>query len=139
MTTDIPAATSFTGEAMISCSCDYDPPDFHCATIRKARKPHRCEECGTQIKPGERYEHVAGANDGSIWTAKTCNECWELRQFVKINIPCFCWMYGNMIEDAEICISEAVSYAPDETHGLMFGFLRRLHPIKRRARQRIAA
>ena len=42
------------------CVCDYDPQIFCWSKVRKARKPHRCYECGGPIRSGERYEYAAG-------------------------------------------------------------------------------
>jgi len=47
----------------ISCNCSAEVDDyaeFQNITIRTARKEHECCECGETIKPGQRYEYVAG-------------------------------------------------------------------------------
>lgn len=119
----------------MDCYCDYDPPEFASRAVRAARKPHRCEECGGPIQPGERYESVAGKWDGIFTEFKTCERCFDIRQWVQNNVPCFCWAYGNMIEDAGTAIVDAVSRAPAETVGLRFGFLRRKIIRDRRNRQ----
>lgn len=111
---------------MISCVCDYDPADFYNATIRTARKLHACFECGGQILPGDKYEHVTGKWEGRLDTFRTCERCHDIRQWVENNVPCVCWAHGNMIEDAEAAIDEACSRAPAETVGLRFGFRRRI-------------
>jgi len=111
----------------IDCFCDFDPPDFYCAEIRTARKQHRCDECPSQIMPGEKYEHVTGKwpDSGGVSTFKTCERCRDLRTWVKNNVPCFCWCHGNMIEDAQETIDDAAWRGKEETVGLRFGFLRR--------------
>ncbi len=112
---------------MTSCFCDYDPADFYVATIRTARKPHQCFECGAGILPGDKYEHVSGKWDGDrIATFITCERCRDIRQWVTNNVPCVCWAHGNMIEDAEAAIDDACSRAPADTVGLRFGFRRRI-------------
>jgi hypothetical protein len=118
---------------MMHCYCDYDYdyPEFSRTTKPRARRPHRCVECGTTIQPGEQYERVAGVWEGEFSTFCICERCHDLRQWVKNNVPCFCWAYGNMIEDARECIEDAVYRAPEETRGLAFGFGRRLVAIKR--------
>lgn len=61
-----------------SCSCDFNgdcPPEVYNKTFRKARKEHRCTECGDWIKKGERYEHVAACYEGSWNEYKTCLPC----------------------------------------------------------------
>ena len=54
------------------CSCDYDPADVYRSSTPRARKPHRCGECGGPIEPGEKYEYVFGVWDGWIGVFKTC-------------------------------------------------------------------
>lgn len=117
------------------CSCDYDPASVYTATRPKARKSHKCEECGGPIKPGETYERVFGVWDGYASTFKTCERCFDLRQWVKNNVPCFCWAHGNMLDDADEAVAEARWRARDETVGLRFGFLRRREMIRRHNRE----
>lgn len=107
------------------CACDYDAPAFYSKQQRKARKSHRCEECAGHIHPGERYEYVSGKWDVHIGSFITCQHCHDIRQWVKNNVPCFCWAHGNLREDAENAVEEARSRAPQETIGLRFGLLRR--------------
>lgn len=116
----------------LDCWCDYDPAEFYSAEIRKARKAHRCEECCGEIRPGEPYEYVAGKWDGWVTTFKTCERCLDIRQWVKNNVPCFCWAHGNMLDDAREAVYAAADRAPAETIGLRFGFLRRKALAERR-------
>lgn len=110
----------------IDCYCDFEPADFHREQIRTARKAHRCYECSGLIAPGEKYEHVTGKWDGGpIDTFKTCERCYDLRTWVKNNVPCFCWYHGSMKDDAEETINDAAWRAKGEAVGLRFGFLRR--------------
>ncbi|AWI90240.1 hypothetical protein C0214_19455 [Methylobacterium sp. DM1] len=109
-----------------ACYCDYDAPEFYRVEIRKARKSFRCEECGGPIKPGEKYEFVAGSWDHYVSQFRTCERCHDIRVWVKNNVPCFCWAHGNMVDDAREAVSEAAWRAPEETKGLRFGFARRL-------------
>lgn len=115
---------------MIGCYCDYDPPEFLSVKIRKSRRTYKCKECCGEIRPGDRYEYVFGKWAGAVDAFCVCEHCHDLRQWVKNNVPCFCWSYGNMEEDAKEAVYEAFNGAPRETAGLRFGFLRRL--IKRR-------
>ncbi len=61
------------------CSCDMDDGyswDFRQSYSRKARKPHKCHECDSIIRPGERYVHNAGKWDhGDITTWSDCSAC----------------------------------------------------------------
>lgn len=56
------------------------------ATMRRARKPHRCGECARTIVKGERYEHFSGLDDDSdAWyTAKTCQHCLAARRWLLV-------------------------------------------------------
>jgi hypothetical protein len=102
---------------MIACYCDFDPPSVCRQETRYARKTHRCCECGRAIKPGERYEHVWGIWDGRPDTFKTCHICVSLREYVAAHVPCFCWNYENMREEALETLREYADQAP----GLFFG------------------
>jgi hypothetical protein len=108
------------------CSCDYDPPEFYQATRPKARKAFQCYECSGAILPGERYERVVGKWSGYFDFYLTCERCHDIRQWVQNNVPCFCWAHGNLNEDARHAVEEASYRAPEETKGLIFGFMRRL-------------
>lgn len=122
----------------LDCYCSYSAPTLHRCTLQKARKEHMCEECGGTIIATEAYENVFGIWEGYAYAAKTCQRCVDLRQWVKNNVPCFCWAYGNMVENAKETIEEARFRAPEETVGLYFGFLRRFVGIKRFNKQRLA-
>ena len=58
---------------------DYECPEFHRATIVKARKEHICCECGEIINPGQKYEYVVGKYDGAIFQCHTCIVCMRIR------------------------------------------------------------
>lgn len=113
------------------CYCDYDPPSVFSSKTVKARKPHRCDECPRIIKPGESYLYTFGVWDGYASSWNTCADCTEIQRWVSINIPCFCWSYGNMLNDAKEAIEEAYHRAGDEVRGVMFGFLRKLIKARR--------
>jgi len=103
---------------MTACHCDYDPAEFYHKELRKARKPHRCDECGRAIMSGERYEHVRAKWDGYVSTLRTCPRCLTLRAWVLAHVPCFCWSHQNMREDARETIDEYKHECP----GLWFGW-----------------
>lgn len=75
--------------------------------------------------PGETYERVFGVWEGNASRFRTCQKCVDLRQWVKNNVPCFCWAHGSMIDDAKEAIEAACERASEETRGLRFGFLRK--------------
>ena len=108
------------------CSCDYDPPSVYSATTPRAKKEYRCEECSGKIMPGERYENVFGVWEGYASTYRTCERCYDLRMWVKNNVPCLCIVHGNQEEENRNAIESATMRAPEETRGLWFGYLRRL-------------
>ena len=115
----------------MSCYCDYDPPQIHRSKTVRARKEYRCCECDKKIAAGERHEYVFAVSDGYTYQPRTCSHCVGIRRFVAINIPCFCWAHGNLIEDAKEAISEAYSRARDEVQGVAFGFGRLLVKARR--------
>lgn len=58
---------------------DDEPAAAFRQIMRTARKEHRCEECGSGIKVGARYEYTSGIWDGSPSDYKTCARCTLLR------------------------------------------------------------
>jgi len=114
---------------MTDCFCDYDSPEWWHSKIHCARKSHRCEECGATIKPGEQYEYVAGKWEGHLDEFKTCLRCLEIRRYVTDMVPCFCWVHGNLHNDAKDAISEYAHELP----GMAFGLGRRLIAARRHA------
>jgi hypothetical protein len=116
---------------MSTCSCDEDRPEFYAVKMRKARVSHKCCECRRPISPGETYEHVSGKWGGyTPETFRTCPRCLALRDWVEGNLPCVCWSHGSFISDARDAVDDAIDRTSDETHGLRFGFRRRLHSVR---------
>ncbi len=113
------------------CSCDYDAPTVFRSSIVRAKKEHRCDECSALIRVGEQYQYVFGVWDGYPSSQYVCEHCRDIRTFVKNNIPCFCWCYGSMLDDAKEAIQEAYIRAGDEVRGVAFGFGRLLVKAKR--------
>ena len=100
------------------CLCDFSPAEFQSARLSVARKAYQCEECTTGIAAGEEYQRVSGKWEGSFMTIRTCTRCLNIYIWVQRNIPCFCYSFGNMIEDARMTIDAAMHRAPAETEGL---------------------
>ena len=73
-----------------------EPFQFHSVETRKARKAHKCCECGLEIKPGARYEHVIGKYDGTFDIYDTCSLCVEIRDVFTCGN---CWYYGQLWEE----------------------------------------
>lgn len=46
---------------------------------RKARKEHKCSECGRTINPGESYYFESFCFDGEMQSHKTCQDCLSVR------------------------------------------------------------
>lgn len=66
-------------ESCLDGSYDAEALEVCTVLIRKARKKHRCGECGEIIHPGEKYEYVKGVSDGYWMEAKTCWSCKIMR------------------------------------------------------------
>lgn len=112
-----------------ACSCDGDPPEFIHIEQRKARKPHKCDECRATFVSGESYEHVRGKWEGYIYTFKICALCLELRQWALISVPCFCYDYQSLHENVRDMVSEVRRDVP---LGFVFEWGRRVIKIHRR-------
>jgi hypothetical protein len=91
--------------ACIYTSFDGDLPEFHSERILKARKPHRCIECGETIAPGERYQRDILKHDGAISSFKTCLACTEIREA----FCCEGWIYGQLWQDARDSLFEGLT------------------------------
>lgn len=70
---------------MTDCGvCIYSDADGTCdfadVSVRKARKFHRCSECGRRIEIGQRYEHYWGKYDGEVSAIDTCLLCAEIAE-----------------------------------------------------------
>lgn len=89
------------------CSGDDNPPEFYVETRPRARKPHRCVECGRRVPPGEVYVKTAGKWDGGFDVFVQHVACRELLQFVSDE---FCggesWSFGTLRD-------ELGEYGPD--------------------------
>lgn len=57
---------------------DGDAASVFNSHVLKARKAHRCYECGEIIRTGDRYERVSGKWDGKWDTYRFCLPCSEI-------------------------------------------------------------
>lgn len=73
--------------------CDYEGSFFY-ERLVVSRKQHECCECGLAITKGDAYWMARGADEGSIWVAKTCPTCYEIRSV----FVCGSWIYGRLWE-----------------------------------------
>lgn len=76
---------------------DGEPAAFYARAFPKARKTHKCDECGREIAPGELYERVAAKWEGEITTLATCAHCQEARLWLEV--VCEGWLHGGVLED----------------------------------------
>lgn len=83
------------GCADICLSMDYDGcNEFYAEKVVKARKPHRCCECGDEIGVGSLYERASGKSDGDFFAVNTCLACREIRAA----FCCGSWLFGELWE-----------------------------------------
>jgi hypothetical protein len=87
------------GGDMSACSCDAEEADVVRHEYRRARKPHRCYECGARIVPGERYEHTGMVYDRTASSHATCLGCVEIR--AALAKVCRCWSFGAVLDCAK--------------------------------------
>jgi len=76
---------------------DGDGPSVSSEVTRKARKVHKCGECGRDIHPGERYSYTWGKWEGDISVHKCCAHCEVLRAW--LGDVCGGWIFGMVGED----------------------------------------
>lgn len=57
-----------------------ETPTLYNDNFFKARKSHRCCECGRQIAVGSQYQRVEALWDGNFDTYKTCMDWWNIRE-----------------------------------------------------------
>ena len=113
---------------MSYCWCDGELPEFCRVTqVKRARKRHKCWECGAYIQPGSPYEYVCGKWDGLLDRFRICPLCKELREWATISVPCFCWAYGSLHDDVWDMVDETRHDVP----GFYFEYGRRMIRIKR--------
>lgn len=60
---------------MSLCECDYDPCEVYRETSPRARRPHRCNDCGGTIEPGEHYTRIFTLHEGEPNAYKRCADC----------------------------------------------------------------
>ncbi len=65
--------------------------------MRKARKPHRCDECGRAIEPGEFYHYGVCVTDGDAFINKCCAQCTVAQRWPVDN--CGGYVFGEVYEE----------------------------------------
>lgn len=81
------------------CSCDYELPEFYEQETLRARKPHKCVECGRIIQAGETYEYVRGKWDGDFLQFHTCTHCLAVREAWMRFMGSSCWLFSGLYEE----------------------------------------
>ena len=106
---------------MSICDWDSEAPSFFRETWVKARKEHKCCECGEVIKNGDEYQYIAGSWEGDLSTFKTCERCADLRDaLVEIVCPEFgklkeaYWQYLELINNSWGKYGEHYEFAHDK-------------------------
>lgn len=106
------------------CTCDLeDTCDFSTTDTMKARKPHRCYECGDAIQPGDRYVRVAGKWEGDFATFTRCLTCsaWMQALFAAQKHACGCSgvEFGGLWSSIREFTEEHLGYHPETGEGEM--------------------
>lgn len=79
----------------LSCECGTDGyASFYQTTYRRARKTHRCRECGIEIAPGDLYERTISVFQGDFTAEKKCEPCSDLAE--SITALGFCYTPGDL-------------------------------------------
>ena len=83
----------------MECSCTVEMDlDGYCILLSnkfvKARKEHRCTECGRIVHSGEEYFKEATVFEGHFACYKTCEDCYSIRQVFFSSG----WYYGGIRE-----------------------------------------
>lgn len=66
-------------------------------THPRARKQHKCDECGRTIEPGETYRRAAGIYEGDFWDSKMCAHCEVLATW--LGRQCRGFLYNAVVQD----------------------------------------
>ena len=86
---------------MSECPCFYSGaseeamPLAYIERMRRARKIHRCCECGDPIAPGAQYQEVTGVWEAGPGRYRTCEGCAEIREALN----CDGWIFGRLWDD----------------------------------------
>lgn len=76
------------------CLSEGDGADFWTARHVRAKKQHKCKECGKQIVEGDIYERSAASSEGIFYSHATCAVCAEIRNA----FYCGAFQYGRVWE-----------------------------------------
>jgi hypothetical protein len=114
------------------CECDYDgeAPEFYSEhMVERARKPHKCRECGGTIAIGERYKYAVGKWNGDVDYFCQCIDCLEMHDWAKISVPCFC---SNVWGELHQRVNDMVDHAAPDVPGFVAEWEQRAEKIRLR-------
>lgn len=74
-----------------------DPARVYATKTIPARKPHRCDECGLTIQPGDLYERATMLYDDRWDTYRSCSECMEAEAWLTEQCGGFC--HAGVLDD----------------------------------------
>src|SRR5690606_34021390 len=84
---------------------DCEQSIVHTTTDRKARRQHKCCECGRAIEPGEHYRVVSGiSSEHEPFRYKVCGHCAVAQDWLSDN--CGGFVYTMLREDIEEHVDE---------------------------------
>lgn len=66
---------------------------------RRARKEHRCSECGRTIAVGESYQYIVGKSEGELCDSRCCAHCRVAREW--LSVQCHGYLQGGVQEDID--------------------------------------
>lgn len=70
----------------------------------KARKGHKCDECGRQVVAGETYYTASGMYEGEFNFHKICQHCYVACEWLKQN--CSGFLHCAVLDDIEEHVEE---------------------------------
>jgi hypothetical protein len=98
------------------CSCeDGEPVDVWVHEVRKARKQHRCTDCGGVIAVGVMHNYYRMLYDGIWSTDRRCSACDEKAEAFTIAEGCHAPI-GALYETLRECASEDPDFIRNYLH-----------------------
>lgn len=91
--------------------CMVDDAEYsaiHRSDWRRARKEHRCVDCGRTIQRGERYLSAGGLYEGAWWADKQCEHCNGAAQLLVRE--CGGFLFAGVQEDLAEHVSEPLPW-----------------------------
>lgn len=73
-------------------------PEFYDTTERKARREHKCCECGMMIHVGEKYLDIVGKWDGEVSQFRQHLRCADACEMIRDTIDGECIPFGYLFD-----------------------------------------